>query len=656
MTKGSPETHGTSIRRTSIRQTPAPAVRRAIMPHLFKIAWLLLAAIPPALASAAAPVSVHNVAGPYEAITVEFKSRRLDQSTGINPFSDYRLDVTFSDGKQEWIVPGYFAGCADAADKPCTHGRVWRAHLVPTHGGDWTYSVSFRTGPDIIGSGAAGQPVAGIDGQGGRFTVSETPADSVRARGLLRYTGGAYYRWSGTGAVFFKLGADAPENTLAYEAFDATPDTGGLRKDWAPHLRDYDPSTGQAFLWGRQGKGAALLGMFRYLDKAGVNTASMLMFNVGGDDGNVFPHLLRTDPETYAGLSPEAQWSDGVVHDRFNLTKLAQWQRALAYADSLGLHLHIKLQETENDAFKDAGRHGRERRIYLREMLARFNHFLAVTWNLGEENTQTSTEVAAMSEYVDALDPYDRPIVLHTFPQEKDRYRALLGDASRLNGLSLQTRDADFSDVRREVIKWTRETRRSGRHFVVSVDEAGSADAGAPVDLDYPTDRLPESISLRNSLDRLRQHLLWGALTAGANGIEIYYGYKSGCSDLTCQDHRTRASLWRYGSAAIEFFDRHIGARAFDMRPNDGLTRDTEDFVFADEGRRYLIYTASGAPVRLRLSGQAGFFDVHWYDAINGGPLQQGSTATVQGGRLAGLGAPPAGGSGEWAVLVRRNP
>ena len=71
------------------------------------------------------------------------------------------------------------------------------------------------------------------------------------------------------------------------------------------------------------------------------------------------------------------------MKDRYDVSKLAQWQRALAYADSLGLRLHFKLSEAENDKFMDGGRLGRERKIFHREMIARFNHFLAVTWNSG---------------------------------------------------------------------------------------------------------------------------------------------------------------------------------------------------------------------------------------------------------------------------------
>lgn len=618
-----------------------------------------------------AQVSVRQrpAAGPYDPVTVELAGPLLNEAAGINPFADYRLDVTFSDGTGSFSVPGYFAGCADAADRRCTGGRTWKAHFVPSHGGSWSYSVRFRTGRDIVPTGGAGAAVTGLDGASGLFTVGDQPRNNVRARGLLSYAGESYYLWSGDKWPFFKFGPDSPENMLAYAGFDATPNAKKLRKSWTPHERDFD-ARASAYLWnGDRGKG--LLGMFRYLADQRLNSVSMLLFNVGGDDQNVVPHLLKVSPETYAALEPKAQWNDGVVHDRFDLSKLAQWQRALSYADELGLHLHFKLAETENDLFMDGGTMGRERKIYLREMVARFNHFLAVTWNLGEESHQPAPSLIEQSRYVAGLDPYDHPLVLHTYPHEKEIYRPLLGNHCALNGLSLQGIFPDFRDLRADVIKWRAESRSAGRPWAIGYDEQGGAQGGAPVDLDYPAERMPDpKRGVEIAPDLFRRAALWNALTSGSFGLEAYYGYRTGCTDLNCEDQRTRASLWRDGAAALAFFDRHVGTEALRMEAADDLTPNPDDFVFADLGRLYVIYTTPNVPsalplnynqhfgnqagVRLQLFGQTGDYSVGWYDARIGGDLQMTPIARVAGGGMANLGKPPEGGSGEWAVVVRR--
>jgi len=95
--------------------------------------------------------------------------------------------------------------------------------------------------------------------------------------------------------------------------------------------------------------------------------------------------------------------------------------------------------------------------------------------------------------------------------------------------------------------------------------------------------------------------------------VEAYYGYKTGCSDLDCQDHRTRASLWRGGKHALHFYEKHVGEKALDMRANDDVTVATDDYVFANPGEFYVIIPGS-EDVQLRLAGMQGKYIVDWYD------------------------------------------
>lgn len=620
-----------------------------------QLLWLL--AIPASLLAIciAQPVAAQTVEGagaPSEPVTLSIDGPQLDERTGRNPFSDIRLDWIVTKGDESWTIPGYFAGCGIAADNGCSSGNVWRAHFVPPSSGEYSWRVEFRSGPDMAVSPSPGQRLEG-NGAKGEFTVAGQSLDPIRARGLLRYTGENYYRFAGDDSVFFKFGPDAPENMLAYSGFDATPDIKGFRKDWQAHASDLKEE-GSAHLWGGDQTGAGLLGMFDYLADAGANSVSMLLWNAGGDDRNVFPHLLAVPAKQYEAMKPREQWDAGLVQDRFDISKLDQWQRALSYADKRGLHLHFKLQETENDTFMDDGALGRTRKLYMREMVARFGHFLALTWNLGEENVQHPGDVRHMAAYLDALDPYDHPLVLHSYPDQKQRYRAFLGPDTALNGLSLQGRQDDITDLRPDVIYWTREAQLAGKSLVMAYDEPGRADGGAGVDPEYPDERLPSERDIQLDPELFLRDGLWNALTAGANGVEAYYGYKTGCSDLDCQDHRTRARLWREGRVALDFFRTHVGGRATDMIAADHLTRARDDYVFAEPGEFYVIVPGEDELV-METGGIEGDFSVRWFDRVNGGELQIGSVERViNHRRRTNMGEPPEGGSGKWVAVVER--
>ena len=59
--------------------------------------------------------------------------------------------------------------------------------------------------------------------------------------------------------------------------------------------------------------------------------------------------------------------------------------------DGLGILQHVVLQETENELMWDAGDTGPMRKLYLRELIARFAHHPRLIWNIGEENGNEST-------------------------------------------------------------------------------------------------------------------------------------------------------------------------------------------------------------------------------------------------------------------------
>ena len=83
------------------------------------------------------------------------------------------------------------------------------------------------------------------------------------------------------------------------------------------------------------------------------------------------------------------------------------------HASAAGLMIHLKTQETENDQDFDGGDVGRVRKLYYRELVARFGHHLAVHWNLGEENSQTDRQRVDMAQAFFDVDAYHSNVVIH---------------------------------------------------------------------------------------------------------------------------------------------------------------------------------------------------------------------------------------------------
>lgn len=567
----------------------------------------------------------------WHKITLTLDGPWAAETGAPNPFLDYRMEVTFSNGVLSYVVPGYFSADGNAGETSATAGMKWRAHLSPDLAGTWTYATTFHSGTDCAVNGG-GSTLAPYHGKSGSFTIAESDKSGrdLRGKGRLQYTGGRYLRHAGTGESFIKVGADSPENLLGCSDFDGTSKyAGGTLKTWAPHAGDWqagDPT------W-QGGKGKGLIGAVNYLASEGMNVFSFLTYNVGGDGKDVWPMT---------------------AHDqklRYDCSKLDQWEVLFSHADRQGMFLHFKTQETENDnepgISLDGGNTTRERKLYYRELIARFGHHLALNWNLGEENTQTTAQRQAMAQYFHDTDPYHHLVVLHTYPGDQEAvYRPLLGSASRLTGASIQI---DWSAVHQETLQWITESAAAGKQWVVANDEQGSANIGIPPDAGWP------GYSGSITQDQTRKATLWGCLMAGGAGVESYFGYQTGETDLTAQNFRSRDRWWDYCRFAHGFFSQYLPVA--EMTNANALigngANDNSRYALAKAGQVYAVYLANGGTTSLNLAGTSGSFEVRWFDPRNGGGLQTGSVTTVAGGGTRALGNPPAAPTSDWAVLVR---
>lgn len=565
----------------------------------------------------------------WQTISLTFRhDQSMSEALFPNPFLDRRLVVNFLHESGELVsVPGYFAADGAAAESGATAGNYWRAHFTPDREGIWTYTASFRSGSQIAvdPNPAAGLPLS-FDGVSGGFTVEPTDplAPGFFSRGRLEYVGSHHLQLAETREAFLTNGAGSPENFLGYYEFDGTFDQGGPANDlntagaldglhhYDAHLADY-VDLGVP-LW--NGKGQRIFGALSYLASRGVNCLYALSYNTDGGDGReVWPWPANDKL-------------------RFDVSKLAQWERVLDHMTRSGIVWHVMTQETENEFEFDAGAFGVERKLYYRELVARFAHAPGLVWNLGEENDNRPEDRMAFADQIRALDPYDHPIALHNHSGDlSGAYGPMLG-----SHLELATLQSDLFAIPFEVRELVDDSDAAARPWTVTFSEQGPASDGA----------VPDSVDFWH--DDLRKEGLWPTLLGQGGGCEWYFGYAHPHNDLDCEDFRSRDNLWKLSLRALDFLRDHVPFE--EMEHADLLVNLSGASVLAKRGEFYLVYLPAGGAVTLNLEGNDGPFLVSWFDARNGGGLQAAAVPQVSGPGFRSLGAPP--GPGDWVAFVRR--
>ena len=601
-------------------------IRLRLLPFLLLTVLGQLGASPPTLEQ-------------FDTLTLSFAGPPTAENAAVNPFTDTRLLVTFTHADRSYVIRGFFAADGNAAETSADSGKIWQVRFTPDRLGEWTYAATLRQGADIALSDA---PTLGhslpLASPSGHFTVTPSTATGrdFRARGRIIADRG-FFRFRDTEDYFLKGGTNSPENLLAFADFDGTYRYNAEARSgeaapqtelhaYPTHVADWRPGDPT---W-QDGKGKGLIGGLNYLADSGMNVAYFLTMNIGGDGKDVWPYI---DHKTF---------------DRFDCSKLDQWELVFQHMSRRGIMLHVVTQETENERMLDDGDTGRLRQLYYRELIARFGHHLALVWNLGEENGpadfsplgQTPVQQRAMATFLKAHDPYQHPVLIHTHAWDGAKQHGLppLFNHAPLDGLSFQVDKRQT--VHAAVIDWKKQSREAGQEWLITMDEIGMWHTGA----------VPDSVD--PSHDMLRHHVLWGSLLAGAAGVEWYFGAHHPHNDLTAEDWRTRHNLWRQTRIAIEFLSALPFAH---MQPSDELTLRADDYVLAKPGQTYVIYAPhSTAPFILDFQNHLGEFEVLWLDPLNDHPLRAGSTPTVTANGPTDLGAPPIKTLHDWVLLVRR--
>lgn len=544
-------------------------------------------------------------------------------------FRDIRVNVTFThkESQRKFLVPAYFAADGNAANSSAESGNIWRAKFTADAAGEWQWSLSFRTGKDvaIALSADAGRAAPLYDGKQGSFTIQPQSLqdDSFAAKGRISL-GDSHYPAHANGEIFFKTGAGSPENIFAYNGFDGTYDAGGtnfpsLGEDqlhaFAPHQDDWNEGDPD---W-QNGRGRAIIGAINYLSDVGVNAQYFVAMNVEGDGQDVWP------------------WTGHDQFYTFDVSKLEQWQIVMDHMDDRGIVKDFLFHETENESLLEqkeahndtAPFFATSRKLYYREMVARFGHALGLTWNLSEEigvignsgespwrDPTTPQQREAFIDYIAALDPYNHPIVMHNWPDGEDAiFGPVLGKAN-FAGISMQVHE----NYAQRIIKWRKKSAAAGRKWMIALDEPLGWEFGARPDAQAPNH------------DVARTTVLWPMIMAGGAGVDWYFGWQNNAptSDLSNEDMRSRDQLWKQSKIARDLI-KPLPLNDMQPRPDLGAN------ILAQKGELYALYIDGTNAPKIDLRESGGTFLVQYYNPKSGKLLQ---SHRINGGAIIALQSP----------------
>ncbi|MFT7589830.1 MAG: hypothetical protein ACI959_002050, partial [Limisphaerales bacterium] len=514
----------------------------------------------------------------WHRVSLTFVGPSVCESDSINPFLDYRLNVVLTNGALSFTIPGFYAADGNAAETGAACGNKWQIHFSPPASGSYTYTAEFQSGPGIAISELPGTATS-FDGESGNFTISPTDKTGIdfRGKGMLRYANRRFMRFQKSKEYFVIGGAASPENLLAYKDFDSTYTDAGPTDDdiheFLPHVADWN--SGDPVWQGTKGKG--IIGAMNYLSEEGMNIQFMLTFSEGGDGDDIWP------------------WTTPTGYKEYDVSKLGQWEILFDHMDKVGIVKHLILQERENDQYLDLGELGPDRKLYYREMIARFGHHLGLIWNIGEENTNTALQRQEFISYIKANDPYQHLVIVHTYAFDKPIvYGPLLGNPE-FDGGAMHISNYTFIDD--DFLEWSFRSDTSGRPWVLFLSEIGPVTDGV----------LPDDVDPSHDVPRT---MLWNVLFHGGAGAEWYFGRNYPNNDVNCEDLRSRDIMWKQTKIALDFWNLLPFEK---MRSRDDFVSRYQTWCYALNNNAFLVNLPNGDDTNLTIS-VAGNYRLGWFD------------------------------------------
>ncbi len=348
------------------------------------------------------------------------------------------------------------------------------------------------------------------------------------------------------------------------------------------------------------------------LSSSGANSIYLMAVRSHGGDGDSTQNPF-TDNDPAQGLSPAV---------------LDQWEGWFAEMDRNGITIFFIFYDDGASIWSTGDTVGPEERAFVQGIVDRFEHHKHLIWVVAEEYQEAFTppRVSALAAEIRLADDNDHPVAVH-----------------KLSGLDF-SEFADDPALDQFAIQYNVATPRDLHEGVlVAWDEAAGR---------YNLN-LAEAFNWGSGAESRRK--AWAVAMAGAYvmafGMDIESTAPADLEDLG----RLRTFM--------------EGSDFPSMEPRDDLARDDTEYVLAELGKSFILYTSQGSGPLGIGDLVAGIYRLRWLDTATGNEVTQddvelsagpvalprpvgiGPEAAVYGLRLDGPNDPPVAHAGSFATL-----
>jgi hypothetical protein len=615
--------------------------------------------------------------------------RRSEYYRPSSTFADYRLDVLFTTtidmtDKQQpgqpvsYNIPGFYSGVGDSANTNMSSGSVWLCHFRPPVPGIYNWTASFVKGMNVAQNLGTGDSAKYMDGVSGTFVVAsstiaagDTSTADIDMGGIAtsndltltsktdrllvhqQASGRNVYQFANSDKKFIKVGMGSHLiNVLAKCSHQDGIISGNVSSIDAKAASHYDSYyiEGNPTFAGGQGK--CSIGAVNYIANQTINTITISTLDVD-DDVHPFVSDIFID-------GGDVETATAMRYMFYDVSRLAQWDIILDWVESKGLAINMLLYSQNDDDDEDYlydpydAKNGAlydTRRLYYREMIARFSHHTKITWIIRGMNAKDVTE---RSKYIRSVDPYQNPILVGI---SVDDMATSLQRIPTINGVSVS-----FPTYMKDIRSFTNDDKISS-----SISNLISATVGltSKAIIEYVT---MVDTTVHKDTDSIRQQLIW--TTVMGSGIGLSGGFSFNFVDIDGERDNTKlisVSLDQLRIATSEFWLNATSISYWDMR-NSNTRVSAGSFCLSERGGNiFVVYKKLGeSTINLVLDPKLDVdYSILWYDPRIGGKLLPGSVPEVALSNssildtagtvstIVSLGKPPSKTTEDWIAVVQ---